>query len=313
MQDPTKKVPTGHRGIAISIVAIVIVLVAGSWYAYNQFTSISTNIDTLSNQLTILETKLSSSTASLQNNISQTSNSLNNALNQQIQSSAAIAQQLGTYQQQVNTVSSTVGTLQKLSNTDPQLLQKYSKVFFLNEYYAPAKLASIPGEYEYSETKQLTLQADVWPHLKSLIDAAKSSSVNIYVQSAYRSFNEQSALKSDYKITYGAGTANSFSADQGYSEHQLGTTVDVMASGLGGVLDDRFDGTKVYTWLVANAYRYGFVLSYPKNNKFYVYEPWHWRFVGVKLATDLHNQGKNFYDLDQRTIDSYLVNFFDPQ
>jgi LAS superfamily LD-carboxypeptidase LdcB len=60
-----------------------------------------------------------------------------------------------------------------------------------------------------------------------------------------------------------------------------------------------------------HAYIYGFVLSYPKNNGYYVYEPWHWRFVGVKLATDLHNQGKNFYDMDQRTIDTYLLNIFD--
>ncbi len=312
MQNPSKIIPKGHRKIIISTIAVAIILITSGWYIYSRLTSLSANLNMLSNQLATLETRLSSTTASLQNNISQTSNNLNSAINQQLQSSAAIAQQLGTYQQQVDTVSSTVGTLQKLSNTDPQLLQKYSKVFFLNEYYAPAKLAAIPGDYEYSETKQLTLQADVWPHLKALIDAAKSSSVNIYVYSAYRSFNEQSALKSDYKITYGAGTANSFSADQGYSEHQLGTTVDLITGGLGGVLDG-FDGTKAYIWLQSNAWRYGFVLSYPKDNKFYVYEPWHWRFVGVKLATDLHNQGKNFYDLDQRTIDAYLVNFFDPQ
>jgi D-alanyl-D-alanine carboxypeptidase len=144
-----------------------------------------------------------------------------------------------------------------------------------------------------------------------MIDAASSSGVTIYVDSAYRSFAEQRALKGIYSVTYGAGTANSFSADQGYSEHQLGTAVDVIAPGLGGALDDRFDGTKAYSWMVANAYRFGFTLSYPKGNDYYVYEPWHWRYVGVKLATDLHNQGKNFYDLDQRTIDTYLINIFD--
>jgi D-alanyl-D-alanine carboxypeptidase len=197
-----------------------------------------------------------------------------------------------------------------LSKTDPQLLEKYSKVFFLNEYYAPAELIAIPNDYSYSDTKVLKFQSEVWPHLKLMIDDAKSAGVTMYVFSAYRSFNEQSALKNDYKVTYGAGTANSFSADQGYSEHQLGTAVDMIAPGLGGVLDG-FDGTKAYTWLLANAYRYGFTISYPKGNTSYVFEPWHWRFVGVKLATDLHNQGKNFYDLDQRTIDTYLVNFFD--
>ncbi|MEI8327594.1 MAG: D-alanyl-D-alanine carboxypeptidase family protein [Candidatus Taylorbacteria bacterium] len=299
-------------GMITAFAVVAAILISGGYYVYSRLTSLSTNIATLSGQINSLEARMSSTTASLQNNISQTSNSLNNALNQQIQSSAAIAQQLGNYQQQVSTVSTTVSTLQKLSKTDSQLLEKYSKVFFLNEYYAPAQLVAVPNDYSYSDTKVLKLQNEVWPHLKQMIDDAKSSSVTMYVFSAYRSFNEQSALKSDYKITYGAGTANSFSADQGYSEHQLGTTIDMIAPGLGGILDN-FGDTKQYTWLINNAYRYGFVISYPKNNTFYVYEPWHWRFVGIKLATDLHNQGKNFYDLDQRTIDTYLVNFFDAQ
>ncbi len=307
-----KKLEKWQKSLIRLSILVTVVFVALGWYTKVQLDTLSANVAALSSNLAILESKFSSTTATLVNSINQNNNSLNNALNQQIQSSAVIAQQLGNYQQQVSTVSSTVSTLQKLSNTDQQLLQKYSKVFFLNEYYAPAKLAAIPGAYEYSETKQLTLQADVWTHLQKLIDDAKSAGVTMYVQSAYRSFNEQSALKSDYKVIYGSGTANSFAADQGYSEHQLGTTVDMIAPGQGGNLDG-FDTTKAYTWLLANAYRYGFTLSYPKDNKFYVYEPWHWRFVGIKLATDLRNQGKNFYDLDQRTIDTYLVNFFDIQ
>lgn len=297
--------------MTIVIVVMAIILVGGGTYAGITLYSLSTNLGATRDRLASLEILVSSTTADLSSNIAKTHDSLTSALNEEKQSSAALAQQLGNYQQQVSTVSSTVNTLQKLSQTDPQLLQKYSKVFFLNEYYAPAKLDALPNEYVYSDTKILKLETNVWPHLRQMIDAAKSDGITMYVYSAYRSFNEQSALKSDYKIIYGAGTANSFSADQGYSEHQLGTTVDLIAPGLGGVLDS-FDGTKAYQWLLTNAYRYGFVLSYPKNNAFYVYEPWHWRFVGKKLANDLHKQGKNFYDLDQRAIDEYLVNFFDP-
>jgi len=146
--------------------------------------------------------------------------------------------------------------------------------------------------------------------MQAMIDTASSSGVAFYALSAYRSFAEQKALKGEYEMTYGAGTANSFSADQGYSEHQLGTAVDFIAPGQGGILDG-FDKTGAYIWLLANAYKYGFVLSYPKDNGYYVFEPWHWRFVGVKLATDLHNLNENFYTMDQRTIDAYLVNIFD--
>lgn len=310
MLNNLKKLNQFERNTTIAFAVVVLVILVGFGLAIYKIYSLSKDIDTLSTRADSLQNMIASTTVELSSSISKTSSSINDALNQQRQSSAVIAEQLGNYQQQVSMVSSTVGTLQKLSNTDTQLLQKYSKVFFLNEYYAPAKLAAVPENYQYSSTKQLKLQSDVWTHLQQLIDGAKSSNVTLYVFSAYRSFNEQSALKKEYKITYGAGTANAFSADQGYSEHQLGTTVDLITPGLGGVLDG-FDATTAYIWLENNAYRYGFIMSYPKNNSFYVFEPWHWRYVGIKLATDLHNQGKNFYDLDQRTIDTYLVNFFD--
>ncbi|MEN9524533.1 MAG: hypothetical protein RL536_602 [Candidatus Parcubacteria bacterium] len=291
------------------VVAGLVIVVVGFIEEY-QIRHLSSNLSELNMHLTTLERKFASTTDELRENLAQSRNSLSDDIKQQKQNAAALEQKLGTYQQQVSTVSGTVDTLQKLSKTDPELLAKYSKVFFLNEYYAPARLTEIPSDYAYSDNKVLKFQSDVWPHLKQLMDNAKTDEVKIYVDSAYRSFNEQSALKSSYRVTYGAGTANTFSADQGYSEHQLGTTVDFITTGLGGQLEG-FDGTRAYNWLQINAYKYGFVLSYPKNNTFYVFEPWHWRFVGIKLATDLHNQNKNFYDLDQRKIDEYLVNFFE--
>ena len=108
---------------------------------------------------------------------------------------------------------------------------------------------------------------------------------------------------------YGSG-ANKFSADQGYSEHQLGTTVDFTTPDIGAGFS-KFETTAAYTWLTDNAYKYGFALSYPKNNAYYQFEPWHWRFVGVELATKLHNDNMYFYDLNQRIIDTYLVYIFD--
>src|SRR5262249_29677908 len=159
------------------------------------------------------------------------------------------------------------------------LLQKYSKVYFLNEHYVPDSLTQIDQSYVYSDSKTQQIHTKVWPHLKTMMDAAKSAGVELYVASAYRSFSEQSSLKSQYTVTYGAG-ANKFSADQGYSEHQLGTAIDFLTTGQGGQLDG-FDKTNAYTWLKNNAYQYGFELSYPQGNSYYVFEPWHWRFVGV--------------------------------
>ena len=222
----------------------------------------------------------------------------------------AVSTKIGGVEQTVGSISGTVGSLQKLSQIDPELLKKYSKVFFLNDNYTPAHLKVVPADYIYSTTRPEQFLTEAWPFLKNLIDAAKADGVTIYVKSAYRSFAEQQMLKSAYTVVYGAGTANSFSADQGYSEHQLGTATDLITTGLGGQLNG-FDGTKAYQWLLANAYRYGFELSYPKGNGYYIYEPWHWRFVGVKLATYLNKNKVNFYDMDQRDIDTYLINLFD--
>jgi hypothetical protein len=52
-------------------------------------------------------------------------------------------------------------------------------------------------------------------------------------------------------------------------------------------------------------------MSYPKGNEYYVYEPWHWRFVGKDLARYLHKRNKHFYDLEQRKIDEYIPTLFD--
>ena len=148
------------------------------------------------------------------------------------------------------------------------------------------------------------------PFLTKMLDDANNASVIIQITSAYRSFSMQAAIKSSHLMKYGAG-ANSFSADQGYSEHQLATTVDLTTPNLEPILDIKFETTPASVWLINNAYKYGFILSYPRNNTYYQYEPWHWRFVGVELATKLHNENKYFYDLTQREIDTYLAKIFD--
>lgn len=151
---------------------------------------------------------------------------------------------------------------------------------------------------------------EAYPFLEKMLEEANEEGANLRVISAYRSFDEQMALKSNYTVTYGAGTANQFSADQGYSEHQLGTTLDFGTPEVTGAYLS-FENTDAFKWLNENAHKYGFVLSYPKGNTYYTYEPWHWRFVGEKLAKKIYSEEKYFYEFDQRDIDEYLINLFD--
>ena len=205
-------------------------------------------------------------------------------------------------------ITNTVEDLEKLSKTDKELLQKYSKVSFLNEHYVPQKLSDIEEKYTYGD-KELEIHREVSNFLEDLLDDADDDGLELRVTSAYRSFGTQTSLKNAYLVSYGSG-ANAFSADQGFSEHQLGTTVDFVKES-DGSLTISFENTEEFKWLEDNAYKYGFVLSYPKGNVYYQYEPWHWRFVGKDLARKLHRSNKGFYDLDQREIDEYLLEIFD--
>ncbi|HEY4511225.1 MAG TPA: M15 family metallopeptidase [Candidatus Paceibacterota bacterium] len=215
---------------------------------------------------------------------------------------------LNYYEEEVRGNKHIITNLEKLTQTDPELLKKYSKVYFLNENYVPEGLSEIPYEYLYVKNKAIQVHVKVLPYLSNLLSAALASSAPLEIVSGYRSFGTQASLKSNYRVTYGAGTANQFSAEQGYSEHQLGTAVDFTASSTTPF--NNFEKSPAFAWLQEHAHQHGFILSYPKQNKYYQFEPWHWRFVGIELATKLHDSGQYFYDIDQRDIDQYLIKLF---
>lgn len=300
-----------HLGHVWIVGGIVILLAGGLGYAYMRILALDARVASLSDDLASTTAVFTENIAMLGSETKGISQTLTSAKQDIAANIAAVQSKVGGVEQTVGSISGQVSTLQKLTTTDPELLKKYSKVYFLNENYTPAHLTQIPQDQVYSNSHPEEFLTEAMPFLQNLLNASKASGATLYVDSAYRSFARQQTLKSQYTVTYGAGTANSFSADQGYSEHQLGTTVDFLTSGLGGQLTTAFDKTPEFTWLTQHAYQYGFVLSYPKGNDYYVYEPWHWRFVGVKLATYLHNQNKNFYDMDQRDIDTYLADLFD--
>jgi D-alanyl-D-alanine carboxypeptidase len=232
----------------------------------------------------------------------QDKNDLVTALQEAADKSSAFATQL-------TKVTASYDKLQWVNSLDPQLLQKYSKVYFLNENYTPRELSPIDTKYLATPGRIIEIHYQVLPFLQKMLQDAAQAGNTIQVSSGYRSFQAQTSLKSAYKVQYGSG-ANAFSADQGYSEHQLGTTLDFTTPKLNGGLVVGFDKTPESMWLKDNAHKYGFILSYPPNNTYYIYEPWHWRFVGTELATKLYDEKKHFYDLDQRDINTYLANMF---
>jgi LAS superfamily LD-carboxypeptidase LdcB len=133
------------------------------------------------------------------------------------------------------------------------------------------------------------------PDLKAMASAARAAGARLAVQSAYRSYSNQKATFDYWVRVDGYATAIKESARAGHSEHQLGTTLD-FRSYSGGAPWNYSDWatTKAGAWLKQNAWKYGFVMSYPKGKTSvtcYAYEPWHYRYVGKDVAAKVRASG----------------------
>jgi D-alanyl-D-alanine carboxypeptidase len=128
--------------------------------------------------------------------------------------------------------------------------------------------------------------------LKRMATAARRAGARFSVQSGYRSYATQKATFAYWVRLHGYARALKESARAGHSEHQLGTTVDLRSYRGRAAWDvANWDKTRAGKWLKANAWKYGFVMSYPKGKTAvtcYTYEPWHFRYVGKTLARQVH-------------------------
>lgn len=134
---------------------------------------------------------------------------------------------------------------------------------------------------------------------EKFIEAATNDGFTFVSTTAYRSYSFQNTLYTNYVKSDGQELADTYSARPGYSEHQLGLAVD---------LDDpNYDGERLndkdYEWVLNNSYKYGFIVRYPHDSEKitgYIEEPWHIRYLGVELATKVHESGltyDEYYDL----------------
>ena len=130
--------------------------------------------------------------------------------------------------------------------------------------------------------------------LKRMAAASNSATGRtLTITSSYRSYTTQVSVYKRWKALYGKKKADLLSARPGYSEHQTGLAVDVAQKGTSCGLSACFGNTKTGKWLAKNAWKYGYIVRYPKGKTSvtgYDYEPWHLRYVGKALATYMHNK-----------------------
>ncbi len=132
------------------------------------------------------------------------------------------------------------------------------------------------------------INVDAYEEYKLMKADMASLGLNIWIQSGYRSYNLQESLYNKYVNRDGKLAADTYSARPGYSEHQTGLAFDLNS------ISDDFQYTSEGKWVNENAWRYGFILRYPKSKESitgYKYESWHLRYVGKDLASKLYNNG----------------------
>ena len=131
--------------------------------------------------------------------------------------------------------------------------------------------------------------------LRAMATSARTAGARLAVQSAYRSYSTQAATFSYWVRVSGYAAAIKSSARAGHSEHQLGTTIDFRSyGGSAPWYYADWGKTRAGTWLRNNAWRYGFVMSYPQAKTLatcYAYEPWHFRYVGRNMAAAIRSSG----------------------
>ena len=182
-----------------------------------------------------------------------------------------------------------------------EYLQLVNKTHSLKSTYEPSDLTKLTCPTAKSNTYYL--RRDAARALSAMMAAMKADGVtDVYVTSAFRSYTKQQELYEGYVQDHmkndgmtrkeAEALASSYSARAGQSEHQTGLCVDFTTNSMSGALDEDFEKTEAFRWLSQNAWKYGFILRYPKSDKKvaitgYDYEPWHFRFVGLDAAEEI--------------------------
>lgn len=182
------------------------------------------------------------------------------------------------------------------SNKTDAIVNKY---YQLEEDFEPNNLTAIDSKYARNDSQ--LLQKEATEAFNQMCSDAKLENISLYSGSAYRSYEYQNTIYNDYIKKDGLTAAETYSARPGYSEHQLGLAVDIMNGNWSYVSKEDIE----YSWLQANSYKYGFILRYPENKEYitgYMFEPWHYRYLGKELATKVYNSGLTYDEYVARNL-----------
>lgn len=188
---------------------------------------------------------------------------------------------------------------ERIPDTD-NLLTIVTLTYGLSRDYEPQDLVKLDSQLPIAITLgyPTEIREPALQPLVDLINAMQADGLNPFIISGYRSYASQAIAYAKWKEKY-PDTASILSARPGFSEHQLGTTVDFGSPELESIVGEDlefhtyFYQTREGQWLAENAHRFGWTLSYPRDAfelTGFFYEPWHFRYVGVEMATALYEE-----------------------
>lgn len=180
-------------------------------------------------------------------------------------------------------------------------LSLVNKVFGLPANYIPNDLVRPNVLFSFGDAKleKSLMRQEAAAALEKMFAGAKNDGIELAAVSGYRSYGRQDTIFNAEIKRVGKEKALEAVAMPGSSEHQTGLTMDISSKTNNFNLDEQFAKTKEGVWLAHNAHEYGFILRYPKGKEGltgYMYEPWHFRYVGIKAATEIY---KNKWTLEE--------------
>ena len=173
--------------------------------------------------------------------------------------------------------------------------------------YIPEELVEIhePTGSKLDKTYVNRLNITAYRFFKKMQTDALKKGFEIFVDSSYRPYDYQKRVFDNIVQEKGIEHAEKFVAEPGASEHQTGLAIDIIFRRNGKMIESQTEDDPEIQWLFANAHKYGFILRYPKgkeNITGFDFEPWHFRYVGEKLASELFSKGL--------TLEEYYANCF---
>ena len=183
--------------------------------------------------------------------------------------------------------------------TNFNLLMLINKYNYVDESFIPDNLVLVDkyardGMYLVEECKNAFIK---------MAQDAEAVGYTIRAISTYRTLDYQEKLYNNYVKKDGIEIADTYSARPGYSEHHTGLAIDIDNKQLSYT---NFESTKEFTWMMENSYKYGFILRYGRDTSItgYMYEPWHYRYVGLEASNYIHEQNITFEEYYYEFIDN---------